>query len=51
VSDARFVELPDYGHVTYAEQPEQFAHAVSVFAAELDRRTAAAAVRRGRGSR
>lgn len=41
--DSRFVELTDCGHVTYAEQPEQFAHAVSVFAAELDRRTAAAA--------
>jgi 3-oxoadipate enol-lactonase len=41
--DARFVELADCGHVTYAEQPDQFAHAVSVFAAELGRRTAAAA--------
>ena len=36
--DARFVELADCGHVTYAEQPDAFAHAVSVFAAELDRR-------------
>ncbi len=35
--DARFVELAGSGHVTYAEQPEAFAHAVSVFAAELDR--------------
>ena len=40
--DARFVELADCGHVTYAEQPDRFAHAVSVFAAELDRRTATA---------
>jgi pimeloyl-ACP methyl ester carboxylesterase len=37
--DARFVELADCGHVTYAEQPDQFAHAVSVFAAEVDRQT------------
>ena len=37
--DARFVELVDCGHVTYAEQPDAFAHAVGVFAAELDRRT------------
>ena len=28
----------DCGHVTYAEQPDAFAHAVAVFAAELDRR-------------
>ncbi|MGH8984515.1 MAG: alpha/beta fold hydrolase [Acidimicrobiia bacterium] len=35
--DARFVELEGSGHVTYAEQPAAFAHAVSVFAAELDR--------------
>ena len=41
--DARFVELEDCGHVTYFEQPDDFAHAVSVFAAELDRRTAASA--------
>ena len=34
--DARFVELDDCGHVTYAEQPDAFADAVSVFAAELD---------------
>jgi 3-oxoadipate enol-lactonase len=38
--DARLVELADCGHVTYAEQPDQFAHAVSAFAAELDRRAA-----------
>lgn len=38
LADARFVELADCGHVTYAEQPDAFAHAVSVFAAELDRR-------------
>jgi pimeloyl-ACP methyl ester carboxylesterase len=36
--DARFVELAGSGHVTYAEQPEAFADAVSMFAAELDRR-------------
>lgn len=36
--DARFVELADCGHVTYAEQPDAFAHAVSTFAAELDLR-------------
>lgn len=39
--DARFVELEASGHVTYAEQPEAFANAVAVFAAELDRRAAA----------
>jgi len=38
--DARFVELADCGHVTYAERPDDFANAVSVFAVELDRRTA-----------
>jgi 3-oxoadipate enol-lactonase len=38
--DARLVELPHCGHVTYAEQPGAFAHAVSIFAGELDRRTA-----------
>ena len=38
LADARFVELADCGHVTYAEQPDAFAHAVAVFAAELDRR-------------
>jgi pimeloyl-ACP methyl ester carboxylesterase len=41
--DARFVELEDCGHVTYAEQPDTFANAVSVFAAELDRRAATTA--------
>ena len=41
--DARFVELEGSGHVTYAEQPDGFADAVSVFAGELDRRTAASA--------
>ncbi|MGH9117973.1 MAG: alpha/beta fold hydrolase [Acidimicrobiales bacterium] len=35
--DARFVEIAG-GHVPYLENPETFAHAVSVFAAELDRR-------------
>ena len=34
--DARFVELTDCGHVTYAEQPDAFANAVSVFAHEID---------------
>lgn len=43
LADARFVELTGCGHVTYAEQPDQFAHAVSLFAAELDRRMASAA--------
>jgi 3-oxoadipate enol-lactonase len=38
--DARLVELEDCGHVTYAEQPDEFARTVSVFAAELDRRAA-----------
>ena len=38
LADARFIELADCGHVTYAEQPDAFAHAVAVFAAELDRR-------------
>jgi pimeloyl-ACP methyl ester carboxylesterase len=35
---ARLVEIEDCGHVTYAEQPDAFADAVSVFVAELDRR-------------
>lgn len=40
--DARFVELEGSGHVTYAERPDEFENAVSVFAAELDlRRTTA----------
>ena len=38
LADARFVELADCGHVTYAEQPHAFAQAVRVFAAELERR-------------
>ena len=42
LADARFIELADCGHVTYAEQPEAFAHAVSTFAAEVDRRPATA---------
>jgi 3-oxoadipate enol-lactonase len=33
--DARLIELPDCGHVTYAEQPATFARAVRAFAAEL----------------
>jgi pimeloyl-ACP methyl ester carboxylesterase len=32
--DARYLEL-DCGHVTYAEQPEQFARAVAAFASEV----------------
>jgi pimeloyl-ACP methyl ester carboxylesterase len=36
--DARFVELEGSGHVTYADQPDEFEHAVRVFAAELDGR-------------
>ena len=39
--DARFVELEDCGHVTYAERPEEFASAVAAFAAEIDLATAA----------
>jgi 3-oxoadipate enol-lactonase len=39
--DARLVELEDSGHVTYAEQPDAFARAVSAFTAELDRRAPA----------
>lgn len=39
--DARLVELEDCGHVTYAEQPDTFARAVSVFAAEVARGTTA----------
>jgi 3-oxoadipate enol-lactonase len=45
--DARLVELADCGHVTYAERPNEFAHAVSVFAAELDRRGATAPRKEG----
>lgn len=33
---ARFLELPECGHVTYAEQPELFADALRTFAGELD---------------
>jgi 3-oxoadipate enol-lactonase len=40
--DARLVELEGSGHVTYAERPDEFANAVRVFAAELDRRTTTA---------
>lgn len=39
-TDVRFVELEGCGHVTYAERPDEFAHAVSVIAAELDQRPA-----------
>jgi pimeloyl-ACP methyl ester carboxylesterase len=38
--DARFVEIERCGHVTYAERPDDFAVAVGLFAAELDRRRA-----------
>ena len=38
LADARFIELTDCGHVTYAEQPDAFAQAVRVFTADLDRR-------------
>ena len=38
--DARYLEL-DCGHVTYAEQPEQFARAVAAFATEATRSPAA----------
>jgi pimeloyl-ACP methyl ester carboxylesterase len=41
--DARYLEL-ECGHVTYAEQPADFAHAVSTFAGEF-----ASASARGRG--
>ena len=40
--DARFVELEESGHVTYAERPDEFENAVRVFATELDRRTTTA---------
>jgi pimeloyl-ACP methyl ester carboxylesterase len=33
--DARFVELPGSGHVTYAERPDEFARAVAAFATEV----------------
>jgi 3-oxoadipate enol-lactonase len=33
--NARFVELPGSGHVTYAERPDEFADAVAAFATEL----------------
>jgi 3-oxoadipate enol-lactonase len=33
--DARWIEFEDCGHVTYAEQPEQFASAVAAFAHEI----------------
>lgn len=36
--DARYLEL-DCGHVTYAEQPDEFARAVGAFAAEVTRPT------------
>jgi 3-oxoadipate enol-lactonase len=36
--NARLIDIPGSGHVTYAERPEEFFEAVRVFAAELDRR-------------
>jgi 3-oxoadipate enol-lactonase len=33
--DARFIELPGCGHVTYAERPDEFAHAVAAFSTEV----------------
>jgi pimeloyl-ACP methyl ester carboxylesterase len=36
--DARFVQLPGSGHVTYAERPDEFARAVAAFAAEVTSR-------------
>lgn len=36
--DARFVELEECGHVTYAEQPDAWAKAAAVFLGELDTR-------------
>jgi pimeloyl-ACP methyl ester carboxylesterase len=41
MADARFIELTDCGHVTYAERPDAFTRAVTAFAAELERRTPA----------
>jgi len=35
LADARFIELDGSGHVTYAERPDDFARAVTVFASEL----------------
>lgn len=35
LSDARFVEIQGSAHVVYAEQPDQFAHAVRGFAHEV----------------
>ena len=37
--DVRYVEITGSGHVTYAEQPGDFAVAVSSFITELERRT------------
>ena len=36
--DARFIELAGSGHVTYAEQPAEFARAVTAFATEVTSR-------------
>jgi 3-oxoadipate enol-lactonase len=49
--DARFVELADCGHVTYAEQPDAFTNAVSVFATEIDAGQAGAPNTRGASGR
>jgi pimeloyl-ACP methyl ester carboxylesterase len=37
LTDARLVELPGSGHVTYAERPDEFAGAVSDFVTSLSR--------------
>ena len=39
VPSAGLVELPDCGHVTYAEQPDAFAVAVREFADRVGRRS------------
>ncbi len=41
--DVRFVELTACGHVTYAEQPDDFARAVAAFAARVATRRSAGA--------
>ncbi len=39
--DARFAELAGSGHVTYAERPDEFAHAVATFTSEAQQVTIA----------
>lgn len=36
IPDSRYIELADCGHVTYAEQPDEFARALRSFAEEID---------------